>query len=137
MNARTTLFGLAIFACSPAPSAPSVPGPSAPDTPAGELRVVNGTAQPLAFFAIASDLSPLLDPVPELDADDSGITLLPPGGEVLVGELSGREQAPDGGVAVFLYVLTDHGRRARFTRVELASGEAIRRAGGRIVIGSL
>jgi hypothetical protein len=122
MNARTTLFGLAILACSPAPSGPSVPGPSAPATGGGELRVANGTAQPLAFFAIASDLAPLLDPVPELDADDSGITLVAPGGEVLVGELSGREQAPDGGVAVFLYVLTDDGRRARFTRVELASG---------------
>ena len=137
MNARTTLFGLAILACSPAPSAPSVPGPSAPAAGAGELRVANGTAQPLAFFAIASDLAPLLDPVPELDTEDSGITLVPPGEERPVGGLSGREQAPDGGVAVFLYVVTDHGRRARFTRVELASGEAIRGAGGRILIGSL
>jgi hypothetical protein len=136
VNARTTLLGLAILACSPAPSGPSVPGPSAP-VPAGELRVANGTAQPLAFFATASDLAPLLDPVPELDTDDSGITLVLPGEERPVGELSGREQAPDGGVAVFLYVLIDHGRRARFTRVELASGEAIRSAGGRIVIGSL
>jgi hypothetical protein len=134
---RTTLLGLAIFACSPSPSAPSVPGPLAPATGAGELRVANGTAQPLAFFAIASDRAPLLDPVPDLDTDDPGITLVPPGEERLVGEVSGREQAPDGGVALFLYVLTDHGRRAHFTRVELATGEAIRSAGGRILIGSL
>jgi hypothetical protein len=80
---------------------------------------------------------PLLDPIPELDTEDSGIILVPPGEERLVGEYSGREQAPNGGVAVFLYVVTDHGRRARLTRVELASGEAIRRAGGRILIDSL
>ncbi len=136
MSARSTLLGLAVLACSPAPSGPSVPEPSAP-APAGELRIANGTAQPLAFFAIASDLMPLLDPVPDLDRDDPGITLVPPGEERPVGELSGREQAPDGGVAVFLYVLTDRGRRAHFTRVELASGEAIRRAGGRILIRGL
>lgn len=136
MNARARLLCLAILACSPAPSGPSVPGPYAP-VPADELRVANGTDQPLAFFAIASDLMPLLDPVPELDSDDSGIILVPPGEERPVGELSGREQAPGGGVAIFLYGLTDHGRRAHFTRVELASGKAIRSAGGRILIGSL
>lgn len=136
MPARPTLLGLAILACSPAPSGPSVPGPSAP-APADELRVANGTARPLAFFAIACDLMPLLDPVPDLDADDPGLTLVPPGEERPVGELPDCEPAPEGGVAVFLYGLTDHDRRAHFTRVELASGEAIRRAGGRILIRSL
>lgn len=114
-----------------------MPGPSAPATAAGELRVANGTAEPLAFFAVASDLAPLLDPIPELDVDHPGIDLVPPGGERPVGELSGREQAPDGGMAVFLYALMDDGRRARFTRVELMSGEAIRSAGGRILIRGL
>jgi hypothetical protein len=111
-----------------------MPEPSAPATAPGELRVANGTAKPIAFFAIASDLMPLLDPVPELDADDPGIAVVPPGEERPVGPLPGREQAPDGGVAVFLYPLTDDGRRARFTRVELVSGDAIRSAGGRILI---
>lgn len=131
---RTVVLGLTLVACSSPPSSPSVPGPSAPATAAGELRVANGTAKPLAFFAIASDLMPLLDPVPELDVDDSGIAVVPPGEERPVGRISGREQAPDGGVAVYLYALTEDGRRAGFTRVELVSGEAIRSAGGRILI---
>lgn len=134
---RTMLLSLAVLACSPSPSAPTSPEPSTPATAAGALRVANGTAAPLAFFAIASDLAPLLDPVPELDADDAGIAVVPPGEERPVGEVSGREQAPDGGVAVYLYALTDGGRRARFTRVELVSGEAIRRADGRILIRGL
>jgi hypothetical protein len=128
------LFGLVLLACSSPPSSPSLPGPSTPVTAEAELRVANGTASPHAFFAIASDLMPLLDPVPELEADDPNIVVVPQGQERPVGRISGREQAPDGGVAVFLYALTDHGRRARFTRVELVSGDAIRGAGGRILI---
>ena len=134
---RTTLFALALLACSPSPSAPSVPEPSAPATAAGELRVANGTAQPFAFFAVAADLAPLLDPIPELDVGHPAIAVVPPDEERPVGEVSGCEQAPDGGVAVFLYALIDGGRRARFTRVELVSGEAIRSAGGRILIRGL
>jgi len=129
---RAALVGLVVLACSSPP--PSAPGPAAPSTAAGELRVANGTELPFAFFAIASDLAPLLDPVPELDANDPAITVVPPGEERPVGELSGREQAPGGGVAVYLYRLIDSGRRARFTRVELVSGVAIRHARGRIVI---
>ena len=131
---RATLFGLTVLACSPSPSASSIPGPSAPATVPGELRVANGTAEPFAFFATASDLMPLLDPVPEVDLNSADITVVPPGQERLVGEFTGPREAPDGGVAVFLYKLTADGRRARFTTVELVSGEAIRGAGGRILI---
>jgi hypothetical protein len=81
--------------------------------------------------------SPLLDPVPEIGVNDPSIRLVPAGEERAVGEISGRREAPGGGIAVFLYALTTDGTRARFTRVQLVSGEKIRRAGGSIVIRQL
>jgi hypothetical protein len=63
--------------------------------------------------------------------------LVPAGTERALGEVSGREQAPNGGVALYLYALTADGTRARFTRVQLVSGEEIRRSGGRIVVSRL
>jgi hypothetical protein len=127
---RASLVALGLLACS---SSQTAPGPFGPGID-GEVRVANGTDRPFAFFAIAADLDPLLDPVPELDVDQAAITLVPPGEERPVGELSGREEAPKGGVAVFLYSMIGQSRRARFTRVELVSGRAIRAAGGRILI---
>jgi hypothetical protein len=133
---RATLFSLSVLACSPGPSAPSQPGPSAPAT-ADELRVANGTGQPFAFFAAAYDLAPLLDPVPEVELEAGTLVLVPPGEERPVGELPETGEAPNGGVAVFLYRVTDDGRRARISRVELVSGDDIRAAGGRILIRGL
>jgi hypothetical protein len=99
--------------------------------------VVNATPAPLAFFAIAADLAPLLDPVPEASVSEAWVRIVHPGAAQPVGELSGRETAPKGGVAVYLYALSADGTRVLFTRVQLASGEEIRRAGGRILIRSL
>jgi hypothetical protein len=107
-------------------------------TPAGptstELRVANATSEPFAFFAVAADLVPLLDPVPEISVADPATRLVNPGAEYPVGEISGRDQAPDGGVALFLYALTPDRTRARFAGLQMASGEEIRVAGGRIVV---
>lgn len=130
---RAALFGAAVLACS---SSPAAPGPFIPNPP-GEVRVANGTPQAFAFFAIAADATPLLDPVPELDVTQPGIILVPAGEERPVGELEPSDEAPEGGVAVFLYALIGNTRRARFVRVELVSGQAIREAGGRILIGEL
>jgi hypothetical protein len=128
---RASLVSLSLLACS---SSQTAPGSFAPGGFDGEVRVANGSDGAFAFFAIAADLDPLLDPVPELDVADPGITLVPPDEERPVGELTGREEAPKGGVAVFLYTLIGQSRRARFSRVELVSGRAIRAAGGRILI---
>jgi hypothetical protein len=133
---RATLFSLSVLACSPGPSAPSQAGPSAASD-AGELRLANGAGQPLAFFAAAYDLAPLLDPVPEVELGAGTLVLVPVGEERPVGELPETGEAPKGGVAVFLYRVTADGRRARFTRVELVSGDAIRAAAGRILIRAL
>lgn len=135
VKVRPLLLGLAVFACSDAGSGPSGPGQWVPSD--ADLRLANGTARPLAFFAIAADLAPLLDPVPEIGVSDSSIRLVPPGAERPVGEISGRQEAPGGGVAFFLYTLTAGGTRARFATVQLVSGEEIRKAGGRIVIRQL
>lgn len=129
------LLGLAVFACSDAGPGLS---PSRGWPPSDrDLRVVNATGEPFAFFAIAADLAPLLDPVPEVEVGDPSIRLVPAGAERAVGEISGRRDAPGGGVAVFLYALTDDATRARFVRVQLVSGEEIRQAEGRIVIRQL
>jgi hypothetical protein len=101
---------------------------------AADVRVVNATGRPFAFFAIAADLAPLLDPVPEMPVNNPHIQVVPPGGERPVGEIPGRAEAPEGGVAVYLYAITVDGERARFTDVQLRSGAEIRLAGGRIVI---
>lgn len=130
---RALLLGVAVVGCS---SPATAPGALAPPTDA-VVRVVNATGEPLAFFAIAADLAPLLDPVPEASVRESWVHVVPAGADQAVGELSGREEAPDGGVAVYLYALTDAGARVHFTRVHLASGQEIRRAGGRIVIRDL
>jgi hypothetical protein len=132
--ARALGLALALAACSGGSTAPSPPVPS---PGAAETRVVNASGAPLLFFAVASDLAPLLDPVPELAVAEHQDEVVPPGGERPVGELSGREQAPDGGVAVYLYAITADGTRARFTRVQLVSGDEIRRNGGRIVVRKL
>ncbi len=135
LGVRSLLLGLAVLACSNAGPGPSSPA-GGPPTDA-DLRLANATTKPLAFFAIAADLSPLLDPVPEIGVNDPSIRLVPAGEERAVGEISGRRKAPGGGIAVFLYALTTDGTRARFTRVQLVSGEKIRRAGGSIVIRQL
>ena len=102
-----------------------------------DVRVVNGTDEPFAFFAIAADLAPLLDPVPDASVAEPWVYLVPPGADRSVGELSGPEEAPNGGVAVYLYALSADGARVHFTRVQLASGQEIRRAGNRIIIRQL
>lgn len=129
------LLGLAVFACSDAGPGPSPSRGWQPSDP--DLRVVNATGEPFAFFAIAADLAPLLDPVPEVELGDSSIQLVPAGAERTLVEISGRGEAPGGGVAIFLYALTDDPTRARFVRVQLVSGEETRQAGGRIVIRQL
>ncbi|HEY8259477.1 MAG TPA: hypothetical protein VIG08_17595 [Gemmatimonadales bacterium] len=131
IQVRPLLFGIAVLACSSSGSLPSGP------TSGGELRLANATGVPFAFFAVAADMAPLLDPVPEISVTDPSTRLVPAGAERAVGEVSGREGAPGGGVAVFLYRVTPDGMRARFTRVQLASGEEIRNAGNRIVIARL
>jgi hypothetical protein len=98
---------------------------------------VNATQEPLAFFAIAADLAPLLDPVPVIRVGDPGTRVVLAGDERPLGEVPGRAEAPHGGVAVYLYALTPDGTRARFTRVQLVPGADIRRAGGRIFIHQL
>jgi hypothetical protein len=127
---RSLFLGAAMLACSNAATAPGTPTQPAKVG----IRVVNATAEPFAFFAIASDLAPLLDPVPEASVHEPWIRVVAPGEDEPVGELTGREQAPGGGVAVYLYVLIDDGARVRFSRVHLASGQEIRQSGDRIVI---
>lgn len=126
---RSILIGAAVLACSNPTTAPAPTEPAAPG-----IQVVNATAEPFAFFAIASDLAPLLDPVPETSVHEPWVRVVAPGNDEPLGELSGREQAPGGGVAVFLYELIDDGARVRFSRVHLASGQEIRRSGDRIVV---
>jgi hypothetical protein len=126
---RALLLGLALAGCSGSPTSPSLSVPADPN-----LRLLNATDRALAFFAIAADLSPLLDPIPEARVDESWIRLVQPGAERLVGEIEGRESAPDGGVAIYLYQLTPDSERARFQRVVLMTGEELRRSSGRIVI---
>ena len=130
INLRWLLTGAVLLGCSS-----SATGPGNPNE--GTVRVVNGTPQALAFFVVAADLAPLLDPVPEASVSEPWVHVVPPGADQGVGEVSGREQAPKGGLAVYLHEVTARGMRVRFTRVQLASGEEIRQAGGRIVIRQL
>lgn len=127
-NLRSLLAGVALVGCSSATPA----GPNNP--PEGMVRVVNATPENLAFFVVAADLAPLLDPVPEASVFEPWVHVVPPGADRSVGDVSGRDQAPDGGLAVYVYRVTAGGTRVRFSRVELASGQEIQRAGGRIVI---
>jgi hypothetical protein len=129
-------LALIVAGCSSSPTESSQPGPLAPLT-GGDIRVANATARPFAFFAVAADLAPLLDPVPEMPASSPHIQVVPPGSERLVGHIPGLAEAPGGGVAIYLYVIIQNGEIARFTEVQLASGAEIRRAGGRIVIRQL
>lgn len=134
--ACSLVLALVLAGCSNGVTGPTASGSPLPPTD-GDLRLVNATQQPLAFFAIAADLAPLLDPVPEVRVGDPDIRLVLAGDEQPLGEVPGRAEAPQGGVAVYLYALTPDGTRARFTRVELVLGADIRRAGGRIVIRQL
>ncbi|MGH7578894.1 MAG: hypothetical protein ACREM9_01885 [Gemmatimonadales bacterium] len=131
---KMALLGIALLACSPSPAAP---GSFQPDILGDEVRVANGTPEPFVFFAFAADMEPLILVAPEADVDQAGVTLVPPGEERPVGELEGREHAPGGGVALYLYRMVGTSRRARLVRMELVSGEAIRANGGRIVVGKL
>jgi hypothetical protein len=126
---RALLLGLALVGCSGSATSPVLSIPAASD-----LRLRNATDRALAFFAIAADLSPLLDPVPEASLDEPWLRLVQPGAERLVGEVEGRESAPNGGVAIYLYQPTPDGERARFQRVVQVSGEELTRSSGRIVI---
>ncbi|MGH2376759.1 MAG: hypothetical protein ACREOC_16280 [Gemmatimonadales bacterium] len=130
LTLRSLLVAVAVVGCSNTATAPATPS----RTTQPDVRVVNATAEPLVFFAVAADLAPLLDPVPEASVTERWAQPLAPGAARRVGEIAGREQAPDGGVAVYLYALTADRTRARFTRVELASGQEIRQADGRIII---
>jgi hypothetical protein len=126
---RTLLLGLALVGCSGSGTSPSLSVPAEHD-----LRLRNATDRALAFFAIAADLSPLLDPIPEASVNEPWIRLVQPGAERAVGEVEGRESAPNGGVAIYLYPLTPDGERVRFQRVVLVTGEELRRNSGRIVV---
>ncbi len=86
------------------------------------------------FLAVAADLAPLLDPVPELAVTEHQAQLVPAGDERPVGEIMGQGDAPNGGVAIYLYRVAPDSRTARFTLVRQFAGEEIRRAGGRLVI---
>jgi hypothetical protein len=130
---RSLLVAIIVAGCSNAATAPGVPSRTAQL----EVRVVNATSDPFVFFAVAADLAPLLDPVPETSVTAPWAEPLPPRASRALGEVPGRDEAPQGGVAVYLYALTPDGMRARFTRVELVSGAAIRLAGNRIVIRQL
>src|SRR5918997_3969311 len=127
------LVVITVAGCSNAATAPHVTGRIAHP----EVRVVNATADPLVFFAVAADLAPLLDPVPETSLTAPWAQPLASGASRVLGELPGRDEAPQDGVAVYLYALTPDKKRAQFTRFELFSGMAIRKAGNRIVIGQL
>jgi hypothetical protein len=130
VSIRSLFIGVAVFGCSNAAPVPSEPGgPSGAD-----VRVVNGTHEPFAFFAIAADLAPVFDPIPEAPVEEPWVHVVAPGADWPVGDLSGGAEAPNGGVAVYLYALTSGGTRVHFSRVHLASGEQIRQAGGRIVV---
>jgi len=129
INLRWLLTGAVLLGCSS-----SATGPGNPNE--GTVRVVNGTPQALAFFVVAADLAPLLDPAPEAFSEP-WVHVVPPGADRLVDEVSGREEARKGGLAVYLYELTTGGTRVRFTRVQMASGTEIQRAGRRIVIREL
>jgi hypothetical protein len=122
-----------MIGCSNAATAPPAPNHAS----RSNIRVVNATAEPLVFFAVAADLAPLLDPVPEASVTETWARPLAPGASRLLGELGGYDEAPDGGVAVYLYALSADATRARFTRVQFALGQEIRQAGGRIVIRQL
>jgi hypothetical protein len=126
---RALLLGLALVGCSGSGTSPSLSVPAEHD-----LRLRNATDRALAFFAIAADLSPLLDPIPEASVDESWVRLVQPGAERPVGEVEGRESAPNGGVAIYLYPVTPDGQRVRFQQVVLVTGEELRRNFGRIVI---
>jgi hypothetical protein len=130
ISVRSLLVAISVVGCSNDVTTP--PAPTRTTQP--EVRVVNATAEPLVFFVIAADLAPLLDPVPEASVTEPWAQPLAPGTARLLGEIPGRAEAPQGGVAVYLYALTADGTRAQFTRVELVSGQEIRQAGGRIVI---
>jgi hypothetical protein len=130
MNSISSLLVAVVVAgCS------NAAGPHVPNRIAqAGVRVVNATADPLVFFAVAADLAPLLDPVPETSITAPWAQPLAPGASRALGDLPGRDEAQRGGVAVYLYALTPDGMRAHFTRFELVSGAAIRQAGNRIVI---
>jgi len=131
---KMALLAAALLACSPSPAAP---GSFQPGLVGDEVRVANGTSEPFAFFAVAADMEPLILVAPEADLDQAGISLVPPGEERPVGELEGREQAPGGGLALYLYRRIGESRRARLVRMELVPGQAIRGNGGRILVEDL
>lgn len=132
---RTAFVAVALIVagCSSSSTESLNAGPFAPMA-GGDIRVVNATARPFAFFAVAADLAPLLDPIPEMPLSSPHIQVVPPGDERPVVDIPGRAEAPGGGVAIYLYAITGDGKTARFTDVQLASGQELRRAGGRIVI---
>jgi hypothetical protein len=132
-RSRSVVLSLAVIGCSNAGAGPVAPSANHPGS-AADLRVVNATAHPFAFFVIAADLAPLLDPLPEVAVGDPDTQVVLPGAEYVLGNVPRLAEAPKGGVAVYLYAFIPDGHRARFTQVQLVSGTVIRQAGGRIVI---
>jgi hypothetical protein len=126
---RAFLLGFTLAGCSSSSTGTSLSAPAD-----AHLRLVNATETPVAFFVVAADLSPLLDPVPEASVDEPWVVLVQPGAERSIGEIEGRDSAPNGGVAVYLYRLTTGGGHIRFERVILVTGEQILQTRGRIVI---
>ena len=133
VTTRSLLVVITLIGCSNAVTAPQAPSHATPSN----VQVVNATPDPLVFSALAAALAPMVDPIPEVSVSAPWADPLASGAARLVGEIPGREAPPGDGVAVYLYALTPDGRRAQFVRVEFASGQEIRRAGGRIVIRQL
>jgi hypothetical protein len=131
-NLRLTAFVLIVVGCSQAVTEP--PSPGFVPVADSDIRLVNATNRPFAYFAVAADLAPLLDPIPEMPTSDPNVQVVAAGSERPLGKIPGRAEAPEGGVAVYLYAISADGERARFTEVRLASGAELRRSRGRIVV---
>lgn len=130
---RLLVLALIVAGCSHAPTEPLVPRSFLPVAGA-EIRLVNATERPFAYFAVAADLAPLLDPIPEMPTSDPTVQVVAAGTERALGAVPGRGDAPEGGVAVYLYAISADGERARFAGVRLATGAELWRSGGRIVV---
>ncbi len=96
---RSLLVAITLVGCSNAATAPQAPSHATHSN----VLVVNATPDPLVFSAIAADLAPMVDPVPEISVTAPWADPLASGAARLVGEIPGREAPPGDGVAVYLY----------------------------------
>ena len=109
---------------------------SATESPAAfpTVRIVNSTAEPIAYMAVASESVPLIDPVPE--APVGTFQVVAAGTEQVVPLLDLDLNPQPSGIAFFLYRLTPARDSVHFSRLVMFATSELRRTSGRATIPS-